>query len=150
MKGFLRFLYIFLRPGCSVVTIMSRQLPRCISNFPSLPSFWALRHLFRKYTVAFSHLCILSTCVVYYGLRTFVCLYKRNKAIACMRACVFFISDCIGVVMLLLIHCFTLAFCALLASVSHSCTINTCSSGMSLALTPPHLGTWPHQVPFAF
>ena len=71
-------------------------------------------------------------------------------AIACMCACVFFISDCIGVVMLLIIHCFSLAFWALLASVSHSCTINTCSSGMSLALTLPHLGTWPQQVLLAF
>ena len=86
-------------------------------------------------------------------ITAFARLFASTKETRLLLACVhvfFFISDCIGVVMLLLIHCFTLAFCALLASVSHSCTINTCSSGMSLALTPPHLGTWPHQVPFAF
>ena len=43
-------------------------------------SVWAA-----KYNVAFSHLRILSTCVVYCGLRTFV----SHMAIACMRACVF-------------------------------------------------------------
>ena len=69
----------------------------------------------------------------------------------CLHVCMcFFISDCIGVVMLLIIHCFCLAFWALLASFSHSCTINTCSSGMSLVVTLQHVGTWPQQVLPAF
>ena len=80
-----------------------------------------------------------------------VCFPLQKKHGYCLHVCMcFFISDCIGVVMLLIIHCFSLAFWALLASVSDSCTINTCSSGMSLALTLPYLGTWPQQVLLAF